>query len=198
MTLSIPVSVVYNLQTLLKWNSFQGHKVFSELAFWLIYQTENKLPTIFVFCMGTIVTLFLFVTDFFIGSLAVILLMNSSLFWNSVKERGDSVLLFWAFFVRWNLLGLIWVSNLLFGWIWRWFILPIACFSPTSSSENLFTASHWAQTIGQTIVHLCFPIEVILLFKSSVNLFIFSWNTSNSVFLNFEIPCTCSFLAVFV
>ena len=82
-------------------------------------------------------------SDFFIGSLAVILLMNSSLFWNSVKERGDSVLLFWAFFVRWNLLGLIWVSNLLFGWIWRWFILPIACFSPTSLSENFFTTSHW-------------------------------------------------------
>ena len=130
---SIPLSVVYNLQTLLKWNSFQGHNVFSELAFSLIYQTEKKLSTIFVFCMGMIITL-LHGDDytFFIGSLAVILLMNS-LFLNSVKERGLSVLLFWAFFVRWNLPGLIWVSNLLFGWISHWFVLPIACFSPTSS-----------------------------------------------------------------
>ena len=98
-------------------------------------------------------------SGFFIRSLAVILLMNSSLLLNSVKERGVTVLLFWSFFVRWNLPGLIWVSNLLFGWIWRWFVLP--CFSPISSSENFFAASHWAMRSNNCL--LCFPIEVILL-----------------------------------
>ena len=145
------------------WNSFQGDNVFSELAFSLIYQTENKLSTIFVFCMGMT------------GSLAVILLMNSSLFLNSVKERGVSVLLLWVFFFRWNLLFL------LFGWIWRWFVLPIACFSPTSSSEIFFTVSHWVMRSSNYL--FMFPNRSDFttgIFTSSISLFIISWNTSNS------------------
>ena len=93
-------------------------------------------------------------SGFFIGSWAIILLMNSSLSLISVKERGVTVLLFWAFFVRWNFPGLIWVSSLLFGWIWRWFMLPIVCFSPVSSSENFFTASHWVMRSNNCLFYV--------------------------------------------